>query len=83
MRWAAGCVTTKSRSSCSPATSPWTGRPTSRSAGRKPPSATRPSPATGINHEVVICATMPTPQLCRVLTADASGCGQMWPGDAA
>ena len=39
---------TRSRSSCSPATSPWTGRPTSPSAAPKPPSATRPSPATGI-----------------------------------
>ena len=38
----------RNRSSCSPATSQWTGRPTSRSAERKPPSATRPSPATGI-----------------------------------
>ena len=44
---AAGCATTKSRCSCSPATSRWTGRPTSPSAARKPPSATRPSPATG------------------------------------
>ena len=46
-RWAAGCATTRNRSSCSPATSQWTGRPTSPSAERKPPSATRPSPATG------------------------------------
>ena len=46
-RWAAGCATTRNRSSCSPATSPWTGRPTSPSAAPKPPSATRPSPATG------------------------------------
>jgi hypothetical protein len=42
-----GCASTRNRSSCSPATSPWTGRPTSRSAERKPPSATRQSPATG------------------------------------
>ena len=47
-RWAAGCAATKSRSSCSPAISPWTGPPTSPSAAPKPPSATRPSPATGI-----------------------------------
>jgi hypothetical protein len=47
MRWAAGCASTKSRSSCSPGTSPRTGRPTSPSAARKPPSGTRPSPATG------------------------------------
>ena len=44
----AGCGTTRNRSSCSPATSPWTGRITSASAARRPPSATRPSPATGI-----------------------------------
>ncbi len=36
-RWAAGCASTRSRSSCSPATSPRTGRPTSPSAAPKPP----------------------------------------------
>ena len=46
-RWAAGCVTTRSRSSCSPATLTWTGRTTSPNAARKPRNATRPSPATG------------------------------------
>ena len=43
-----GCAATRNRSSCSPATSPWTGRITSPSAARKPPSAIRPCPATGI-----------------------------------
>ena len=46
-RSAAGCATTRSRSSCSPATSTWTGPTTSPSAAPKPPSGTRPSPATG------------------------------------
>ena len=46
-RSAAGCASTRNRSSCSPVTSPRTGRPTSPSAAPKPPSATRPSPATG------------------------------------
>ena len=45
---AAGCASTRNRSSCSPATSPRTGQPTSPSAAPKPPNATRPSPATGI-----------------------------------
>ena len=57
--WAAGYATTKSRCSCSPATSPRTGRPTSPSAERNPPSGTRPSPATGMNHDFGIRASMP------------------------
>src|SRR5262249_30711692 len=71
-RPAAGCATTPTRSGYSAANPPSNGRTTSPSAAPRPPSATRPSPGTGINHDLVIYATMPTPQLCRVLTADAS-----------
>ena len=44
---AAGCASTGNRSGCSPATSPCTGRTMSQSAAPRPPSGTRPSPATG------------------------------------
>jgi hypothetical protein len=61
---AAGCATTKTKSGCSPRTWPWTGRTTAPSRQSRPPSGTRPSPATGTNHDLVIYASMPTPQLC-------------------
>src|SRR5262245_28180388 len=45
--WAAGCATTPGRSGCAPANPPWSGRTRSPSRVLRPPSGTRPSPATG------------------------------------
>src|SRR5262249_60757994 len=43
----AGGAPPRGRSACPPATPPWSGRTTSPSRVLRPPSGTRPSPATG------------------------------------
>ena len=45
--WAAGCATIRNRSGCSPPSSLSSGRITAPSRRSRPPSGTRPSPATG------------------------------------
>ena len=58
-RWAAGCAAIRNRSSCSPATSPWTGPITSPSAGAK--AAKRHQAVSGYWHSLATLA-----RWCRI-----------------